>query len=50
MDVTTIQNFEASAEIVTHKGAKPPGDQRAFDAHAVVANLGPKIQYPEKRS
>jgi len=49
VDVTTVQNFEATAEIVTHKGAKPPGDVRAFDAHAVVANLGPRIQYPEKR-
>jgi hypothetical protein len=45
-DVQTIQNFEASAEIVTHKGAKPADDPRAFDAHAVVANLRPKIQYP----
>jgi len=50
VDVTTVQNFEASAEIVTHKGAKPPGDRRAFDAHAVVENLRPRIQYPEKRS
>ena len=50
VDVTTVQSFEAAAEIVTHKGAKPQGDPRAFDAHAVVANLGPKIQYPVKRS
>ncbi len=46
VDVQTIQNFEASAEIVTHKGAKPADDPRAFDAHAVVENLKPKIQYP----
>jgi hypothetical protein len=45
-DVQTIQNFEASAEIVTHKGAKPADDPRAFDARAVVDNLKPKIQYP----
>jgi hypothetical protein len=50
VDVTTVQNFEASAEIVTHKGVKPAGDLRAFDAHAVVENLRPRIQYPEKRS
>jgi hypothetical protein len=50
VDVTTIQSFQASAEIVTHKGARPVGDQRAFDAHEVVTNLGPKIQYPEKKS
>jgi hypothetical protein len=45
-DVQTIQNFEASAEIITHRGAKPADDPRAFDAHAVVENLKPKIQYP----
>jgi hypothetical protein len=49
MDVQTIQSFEASAEIVTHKGAKPADDPRAFDAHAVVENLKPKIQYPAPR-
>jgi hypothetical protein len=49
VDVTTVQNFEASAEILAHKGPKPAGDPRAFDAHAVVANLGPHIQYPQKR-
>lgn len=48
-DVQTIQNFEASAEIVTHKGAKPADDPRAFDARAVVDNLKPKIQYPAAR-
>ncbi len=46
VDVQTIRNFEASAEIVTHKGAKPTDDPRAFDAHAVVENLKPKIQRP----
>lgn len=45
-NVQTIQNFEASAEIITHKGVKPADDPRAFDAHAVVENLKPKIQYP----
>ncbi len=50
VDVTTVESFDAAAEIITHKGPKPAGDPRAFDAHAVVANLGPKIQYPEKKS
>lgn len=45
-DVQTIENYEASAEIITHKGVKPADDPRAFDAHAVVENLKPKIQYP----
>ncbi|MFI4966823.1 MAG: CC0125/CC1285 family lipoprotein [Caulobacterales bacterium] len=49
VDVQTIQNFEASAEIITHKGAKPADDPRAFDARAVVDNLRPKIQYPGAR-
>jgi hypothetical protein len=48
-DVHTIESFEASAEIMTHKGAKPAGDQRAFDAHAVVENLRARIQYPEPK-
>jgi hypothetical protein len=46
MDVQTIQDFEASAEIITHKGAKPADDPRAFDAHAVVEHLKSKILYP----
>jgi hypothetical protein len=46
VDVHTIESFEASAEIVTHKGAKPADDPRAFDAHAVVETLKPKILYP----
>jgi hypothetical protein len=46
IDVRTVQSFEASAEITTHKGAKPAGDPRAFDARAVVDNLRPRIQYP----
>ena len=45
-DIETVQNFEATAEIVTHKGAKPADDARAFDAHAVVENLKPKIRLP----
>jgi len=45
-DVHTIESYEASAEIMTHRGAKPQGDARAFDAHAVVDNLRPRIQYP----
>ena len=45
-DVHTIESYQATAEIVTHKGAKPAGDPAAFDAHAVVENLKPRIQYP----
>ena len=49
VDVQTVQNFQARAEILPHKGAKPPGNPRAFDAHAVTANLAPRIKYPEPR-
>jgi hypothetical protein len=49
VDVQTVQSFEASAEIMTHKGAKPANDPRAFDAHAVVDNLKSKIRYPNAR-
>jgi hypothetical protein len=29
-----------------HHGAKPEGERRAFDAHEVMSNLGPKIVRP----
>ncbi|MDB5417301.1 MAG: hypothetical protein JWP50_720 [Phenylobacterium sp.] len=46
IDVQTVEKFEAAAEIVMHHGAKPASDPRAFDAHAVIENLRPRIQYP----
>lgn len=46
VDVRTVQKFEATAEIQMHHGAKPADDPRAFDAHAVIENLRPRIQYP----
>jgi hypothetical protein len=46
VDVRTVERYEAIAEIVTYKGAKPANDPRAFDAHAVIENLGPRIQRP----
>jgi hypothetical protein len=45
-EVQTIQKFKAGAEIAVGHGPKPAGDVRAFDARAVMANLGPKIQRP----
>ena len=42
----TIEKFEASAEIVMQKGAKPEGDTSAFDARAVTENLKDRIKYP----
>jgi hypothetical protein len=46
VDVRTVDRFEASAEILMGKGAKPADDPRAFDARAVAENLRPRIQYP----
>jgi hypothetical protein len=45
-DVSTIDRYEASAEIVLGHGQKPPTELRAFDARAVVASTGPNIQLP----
>ena len=49
VDVRTVDKFDASAEIVMHKGPKPTDDPRAFDARSVVDNLRPRIQYPAAR-
>ena len=45
-DVHTVTSYEATAEIQMGHGAKPADDRHAFDAHAVTANLGPKIVRP----
>ena len=46
LDVRTGERFEATAEIVMRRGAKPATDPKAFDARAVIENLGPRIQRP----
>jgi hypothetical protein len=45
-EVRTIEKFQASAEILLHKGPKPAGDPRAYDAREIMSNLGPTIQRP----
>ncbi|MEJ2818731.1 MULTISPECIES: hypothetical protein [unclassified Caulobacter] len=45
-EVRTIEKFQASAEILLHKGPKPAGDPRAYDAREIMTNLGPTIQRP----
>jgi hypothetical protein len=50
VDVRTVDRYEATAEIVMSKGAKPADDPRAFDAHAVIENLRSRIQYPQPKS
>lgn len=49
LDITTIESFEADAEIVMEKGPAPAGEERAIDARRVMAELGPKIVLPEPR-
>lgn len=49
VDVRTVEKYEASAEILMRKGAKPADDPRAFDARAVAENLRARIHYPEPR-
>ncbi len=44
--ISTVQRFKAGAEIAVGHGPKPAGDPRVFDAHAIMANLGPKIVRP----
>ncbi|MDP3173959.1 MAG: hypothetical protein Q8M88_05955 [Phenylobacterium sp.] len=46
VDVRTVERFEASAEVVTHRGQKPAADPNAFDARAVIDNLGPRVVRP----
>jgi len=46
IDVRTVDRYEASAEIVMGRGPKPADNPRAFNARAVMSNLGPRIQTP----
>jgi hypothetical protein len=41
-----ITRFQASAEIILGKGAKPSNETDAFDARDVKANLGPRLVLP----
>jgi hypothetical protein len=45
-EIRTIEKFQASAEILLHKGPKPSGDPRAYDAREIINNLGPSILRP----
>jgi hypothetical protein len=46
IDLQTIEQFEATAEIVMHHGQKPNANPHAFDAHQVLANLTPHAAPP----
>lgn len=45
-DVETVQRYEATAEIVVGRGPIPRDNVRAFDAHDVVARIGPTVVMP----
>ena len=45
-DVQQIDRYEATAEIVMGRGAKPAGDADAFDAREVIANIGSRVTRP----
>lgn len=47
--IRTVEKFEAGAEIVMHKGKKPEGDPRAYDAREIMANLASTIVRPEPK-
>ena len=44
--VRTVEKFEATAEILMHKGVKPAGDPRAYDAGEILNSLSASIQRP----
>ena len=46
VDVRQIDRYEATAEIVMHRGHAPADDPRAFSADDVLSNLGPTVVRP----
>ena len=46
VDIQQVNRYEASAEIEMGRGPPPPG-VRVFDAHEVIANIGPSIVRPQ---
>jgi hypothetical protein len=49
VDWTTIESYEASADIEIHKGAMAASAGQAFDARKIMRDLGPTIEYPGTR-
>lgn len=47
VDVTTVERFEATAEIKLGRGEVPPGQGQYFHARRVISEIGPKVEYPE---
>jgi hypothetical protein len=49
-DVQQVNRYEATAEILMHKGPRPTDNPRAFDAREVMSNLGPQVVRPAPKS
>lgn len=47
LETRQIKRYAAHAEIILGAGEKPVGDPRAYDARAVIAELGPRLTRPE---
>lgn len=43
----TVERYEVHANILMHRGAKPPGNGRSFDARDVLEMLEPRIKRPK---
>lgn len=49
IDVSTVESFEAEAEVVLGKGPLPGSQAQVFDARRVLTELGPTIVLPKQR-
>jgi hypothetical protein len=50
VDIRTVEQFEAHAELVMRRGAVPAGEERAFNARRVIRDLGPTVERPRPRA
>ncbi|MFT4090625.1 MAG: hypothetical protein QM645_07830 [Asticcacaulis sp.] len=46
---TTFHRYEATAEVVMGRGAKPEGDLHSYNAREVAQNLAPQIVRPQPK-
>lgn len=49
IDIREVERFEAIAEIRMGDGATPDGNLRAFAAKDVIAQIGPRVEYPDDK-
>lgn len=47
VEVTTLERFEATAEIKLGRGTMPEGESQYLDAREVKAEIGPHVEHPE---